>query len=267
MNIFSEFFYAIIGVKKYPRFLQNKGGKVFFYIMFAVLVYTALANAKVIPETKMFVEELKGFIEDKLPYFELKNGELYIEEGIYLDDNEFLLSVDSEYGSYINQYNKSEWMQMLAEYDNVIMMDASTILIKDDGQIEIGDHIEFLSINNDILYEMADYAYWIIAIYLILAYICNIFLFLFGVLIIALIGMIIDSFIGCGLTFGQLFKLSVYSKTCMLLVKALIKLFSVRFSGLFVIVITVSGLYLGCALSYMKNKKEQDKRYNEPVVF
>ena len=267
MNIFSEFFYAIFGVKKYPKFLQNSGGKVFLYIMFAVLVYTVIANAMVIPSSKEVIEEFKEIVRDEIPDFKLKDGELSIEESFYAEEDGVLLSADSEYGSYINQYDKSEWVQMLAEYDSVFMFDATTLLVKDKSQVEIMNYPADFNLDKDDVFDLIDYAYWFIGIYLILAYICNIFIFLFATLIVALLGMIVDSFVGYGLTFGQVFKLSVYAKTCMLVVKALLKLVGFGFVGFFVIMLTVSCLYLGAALSHMKRLDEMEKRYGEPIIF
>lgn len=267
MNIFSEFFFSIFGVKKYSEFLKNKGGKVFLYIMFVVFIYTCIANAKAIPGTKIFIEEAREFIEYELPYFELKNGEFYIEEPVYLEDDKTFVSADCENGSYIKQYDKSEWMQMLADYDSAIMLDTSTILIKDEAQIEMMDFARNFSFSRDSLYDLIESAYVIVGIYLILAYIFNILKFLFATLIVALVGLIIDSFVGYGLTYGQLFKLSIYAKTCMLIIKALFKLFGINFFGFTLLAIVISGVYLGCALSGMKNKDEQDKRYGEPIIF
>lgn len=267
MNIFSEFFYSIFGVKKYSGFLLNRGGKVFLYIMFVVLVYTGIANAKAIPGTKTFIEEATEFIEYDLPYFELKNGEFYIDDSIYIEEDNTLLSADSEYGSYIKQYDKSEWMQMLAEYNTAIMLDSTTLLIKDEAQIKMMDYGKGFNFSRDDIYDILEYSYIIVGIYLILAYICNIFKFLFGALIVSLVGLIIDSFVGYGLTYGQIFKLSIYAKTCMLIVKAVLKLCGITFFGFTLLAIVISGLYLGCALSHMKNKDEQDKRYGEPIIF
>lgn len=267
MNIFSEFFHAIFGVKKYPKFLQNSGGKVFLYIMFAVLVYTAIANAMVIPESKEAMAEIKEFIRDEIPDFKLKNGELSIEEGFYIEEDGALISADSEYGSYINQFDKSEWMQTLAEYEAVFMFDATTMLMKDESRIEIMDYPAEFNFEKDQVYDLIDYGNWLVAIYLILAYICNIIIFLFATLIVALIGMIIDSFIGYHLTFGQIFKLTVYAKTCMLVVKAVLKLAGLSFGGFFFVMLTVSCLYLGSAISNMKRMDEMEKRYGEPIIF
>ncbi len=267
MNIFSEFFYAIFGVKKYPNFLKNKGGKAFLYLMFVVLIYTAIANAWLILGSKYFVSESKEFIKYDLPNFSVKNGHMEIEESIYYEIEQMYISIDSEYGSYINQYEKGEWMMMLADYEDALMLDETHLLFKNDTRLEIVEYASYWNFSKDDIYDIVDYTYGVIAIYLILAYICNILGYLLGTLIIALIGMLIDSFDGNGLTFGQLFKLSIYAKTLMLIVKALIKLLQVNFSGLFVLVIVISSLYLGFALRYMRHKNEQDKRYGDPIIF
>lgn len=269
MNLFSEFFFSIFGVKKYPRFLQNKGGKAFLYLMFAVLIYTAIANAKAFPAAKNFVTEIKELIQTEIPDFELKNGELHIDQSFYFEEDGIMFSADSEYGSYIKQYEKGEWLETLEDYNGVLMFDATSMLYKDDdsGRFEIVDYPTDWSFDRDMIYGVLDYTYWLVAIYLVLAYICNIIGFLFGTLIVALLGLIIDSFIGCNLTYGQLFKLSIYAKTCMLMVKAVLRLCNVSFFGLFVLVISISCLYLGCALSYKKNQDEQEKRYGDPIIY
>ncbi|MFW6680095.1 DUF1189 family protein [Lacrimispora sp. AGF001] len=77
-------------------------------------------------------------------------------------------------------------------------------------------------------------------------------LFFFGVLVIALIGMIVTSCLKYRLTFGQLYQISVYARTLPLLLNAIVSFlpFSIPMFG--IINFGISVLFLVVAIQKMK---------------
>ena len=87
MNVFSEIFYSIAGVKRYPEFLKNKKGKVFLYVALVVLIYFAISNIRTIPNTMDIVSEVQEAVIS-FPDFTLSSKGLQMEEPFYYEDEE-----------------------------------------------------------------------------------------------------------------------------------------------------------------------------------
>lgn len=266
MNIFRELFYSFWGVEKYPEFLKNKKGKVFGYTIVVVLLYSIIANLMTIPNTVSFVKEAREMLLE-FPDFQIKSGYLEIEESFTYDDGLNLVMLESEYGSYIREYTTSEWYASLEYYDFVVISDETTILLKNNGSIDIYDYPVDFSFSRDTIYSWIDYTYPIIIIYLILAVIFSAIGYFFTALIVALAGMIISSCMSRKLTFGQLYLWALYAKTLPLLVKGLLNLISVSIFGFFILSFTVSCVYIGFAINHMNQMDKEKNKVNEPIIF
>ena len=266
MNILNEIFYAIAGVKHYPEFLKNKTGKVVLYVVLIVLIYFAIANLRTIPSTMNVVSDVQEAVMD-FPDFHLNSGILQMEESFYYDTDDILIMMEPEYGSYINAYTASDWRDMVYDYDTVFVADETTILLKNNGEINIYDYPDDLQISRDWVYEKVDYIYVIMVVFLVFSYLFSFMGYFLTALFVALVGMIICSFMNQKLTFGQLYLLSLYAKTLPLFVKGLLKLINYSFFGFFILAFAIACLYLGFAIHHMDLLDEENKRVDGPVIF
>ncbi len=94
--------------------------------------------------------------------------------------------------------------------------------------------------------------YVIIVIFMIIAYIFMTGLFSFGVLFVALIGMIVASCMKYQLTFGQLYLLGVYSRVLPLAIKAAIIILPFNIPYFWVINFGLSIFILVRAIQHLK---------------
>lgn len=266
MNIFAEMFYSIAGAKRYPEFLKNKKGKVVLYVAMVVFLYFVLANVRAIPSTMDFVAETREAVME-FPDFQLESGYLEMEESYYYEQDDTLIMLESEYASYINSMTKSDWYEVLDYYDFVIIADETTLLLKNNGQIDIYDYPVDMELSRDWVYGLIDYVYPIFVIYLIFAYLFSFAGYFLTALLVALVGMIICSFMNQKLTFGQIYLLSLYAKTLPLLIKGVLKLVNVSFFGFSIIAFAVACLYVGFAIHHMDMLDEEKKKLDGPVVF
>lgn len=266
MNIFSEMFYSCAGVKKYPEFIKNKAGKVFLYVMLVVLIYTAIAQVRTIPETGEFITKARETLIE-FSDFELKSGKLWMEESFYLEEDGVLVMIESEYGSYIRDYYTSDWYEMLDAYDSVLIMDETTILLKSDGTIDVYDYPEDFVFTKETVYGWLDYIYPIVIVYIVLAYLFSVMGYFFTALLVAIAGMIICTFMKQNLTFGQVYILAIYAKTLPLLIKGIFKLVSLDFFGFSFVMFVVACVYVGCAIHHMDLLDEEKKWVNGPIIF
>lgn len=266
MNIFSELFYSCAGVRKYPVFLKNKAGKVFLYVMLVILIYTGIIHVKTIPDTNAFIAEAQEAIKE-FSDFELKSGKLWMEESFYLEEDGILVMIESEYGSHINEYDTSEWEEILNVYESVLIMDETSILIKSEGTIEIADYPVDWVFNRETVLGWLDYVYPIVIAFLILGYVGSVMWYFFMALFVALAGMIICTFMKQNLTFGQIYKLALYAKTLPILITGLFKLVSIDFFGFSFVMFVIACVYVGCAIHQMDMLEEEQKYNNGPIIF
>ena len=266
MNVFSELFYSFSGVKKYPEFLKNKKGKVFLYTVLVVFLFTLISQLLTIPNVMDFVDETQEALLE-FPDFQMESGKLEMEESFYFDEGDVLVMIESEYGAYINDYYTSDWYDILEDYESVIIMDETTILLKNDGTIDIYDYPAEFSLNRDDVYGMIDYVYIFVAIYLVFAFIFSLIGYFLTALLVALVGMIMCSFMNQKLTFGQLYLLSLYAKTLPHLIKGLLKLIGINFFGYSIIGFAIACVYLGFAIHHMDMLDEEQKKVDGPIIF
>lgn len=266
MNVFSEIFFSIAGVKRYPEFLKNKIGKVVLYVIIVVLIYLAVANIRTMPNTMNVVSELQEVVMN-FPDFHLESGKLQMEESFFYDEDNILIVMESENGSYIKRTSESDWRKTLNDYDSVFVLDETTALLKNNGQINIYDYPDDLQISRDWVYDKIDYIYVIVAIFIMFSYIFSLMEYFLTALFVALVGMIICSFSNQKLTFGQLYLLSLYAKTLPLFIKGLLRLINYSFFAFFIVSFAIACVYLGFAIHRMDMLEEENKRVDGPISF
>ena len=273
MNVFSEIFYSIAGVKRYPEFLKNTKGKVFLYVVLVVLIYFAVSNIRTIPDTMDVVSEVQEAVIS-FPDFTLGAGKLEMEEPFYYEDEEegIVFDLDSSDGSYINKYSLSEWYEMLYDYDYALIADETSMVFNGNGEVNIYS-FENLSddfqISRNWVYDKIKYIYTFVIIFLIFSYVFSFIGYFLTALLVALVGMIMCSFMKQKLTFGQLYLLSLYAKTLPLFIKGLLNLIGSSFFGFSLLAFAIACLYVGFAIHNMDMQDEEKKRaeINEPIIF
>ncbi len=246
MNVFSEIFYSIAGVKRYPEFLKNKKGKAVLYVALVVLIYFAVSNIRTIPNTMDVVSEIREAVL-RFPDFTLSSEGLQMEEPFYYEEDGMLFDVASDYGSYINDNSLSEWYEMLYDYDVALIMDETTMVLKSDGEVNIYDFADLtidIQITRNWVYDKIKYIYPIVVVFLIFSYLFSFIGYFLTALFVALIGMIMCSFMKQKLTFGQLYLLSLYAKTLPLFIKGLLNLINYSISGFWLLSFAIACLYV-----------------------
>lgn len=245
MNIFSEIPYSFAGVKQYPEFLKNKTGRVVGYVFLLVFIYFIIAQMRTIPNTVDTVSSIQEML-DSCADFEMDSGRLYISEPFYFDAMGVYLSIDTTYGTYINEYDTWEWEESFEDYEAAIVLDSTTALIVDEGEAQIFEYPKEFSFTKNDIYGLLGIAYIVVLLYLVFAYVFSVAGYFIGVLLVALVGMIANSDSVCKLSFKQIFILAVYAKTLPLLIKGILQLGQI---GTFFY--SIIGFAIGCVFIVM----------------
>jgi Protein of unknown function (DUF1189). len=262
MNIFKEMALAIYDYKSYQGFLNNKKGKVFGFGVVLMLIYWVITMG--IPCVRLFAGSggLVNQVDEVVPDFELADGVLWVDDVVEYEESGIYVNIDTDPDSYF--YDASQLGDLLYDYSQVILMDSEKVIMKNNGQVQqyYFDELEGLEFSKADLLGFLPFVYLWIAIFLILAYFWITALFFFGVLFVALLGMVVASCMKYQLTFGQLYLLGIYSRVLPLIIKAAVSFLPFNIPFFWVINFGISLLILGCAIQKMK-----EQRVQEPLEF
>lgn len=261
MNIFKEIVLSVYSYKSYKEFLNNRKSKVFAVGVLLSLIYFIITIVAPFMEFEIVDGGLETIMEEYIPEFELKYGYLQVGEVIEFEEGDTYIWIDTDPEYYF--YGADEMQEYLYDYSTAILVDSEKIILKDDGVVQ-----ELYFADLDIDFSKADIM-GIVPYINLLIVICMIFIYLFmtaalffGVLLVALFGMIAASCMNCQLTFGQLYMLGVYSRTLPLMIQAALSLFGISFFAYKFISIGISVAILVAAMRKMK-----EVRLEKPLEF
>ncbi|MBE7722041.1 MAG: DUF1189 domain-containing protein [Lacrimispora celerecrescens] len=256
MNIFKELILSLYDFKSFKEFIKNKRSKVFFAGVVLMVIYFSLTM--IVPFIR-FQFKTGGFvkiIEDYVPDFELKDGTLWVEKPIEYETDGTYIYIDTAPDTSF--YDVDEIGEYISDYYQVVLMDSEKVIVKNKGEIMGRYFSEFdMDFSRETLQQWVPNAYLIVTAFMVLAFIFMTALFFFGVLAVALIGMIVASCMKYRLTFGQLYQMGVYARTLPLLIKAIMSFlpFSIPMFG--IINFGLSVLYIVLAIQKMKESDLQ----------
>ena len=262
MNIFKEMALSIYSFGSYKEFLQNKKGKVFGFGVMLMLIYFVITM--LIPFLFTVFTPNGGIqtLLQNVPDFELKNGELWIDDVVEIDEAGTYIYIDTDPEFVF--YDANEMEPMLREYTNAILVDSEKMIIKSEGQVQGFYFSDFGEgdFDKDSLIGLLPTFYIAFVFLMFLIYIIATALFFFGVLFVALLGMIVASALRYQLTFGQLYLLGIYSRTLPLIIKALVSRLPFSIPYFWVFNFGLSVLILFLAIKKM-SEEQPPQQYNE----
>lgn len=261
MNIFKEMALSVYSYKSYQEFLKNRKSKVFAFGVVLMLIYFIITTVAPFMKFEMIDGGIGGVMEEYIPDFELQDGYLWVEEVIELEEDDVYIWIDTDPEYYF--YGAEEMTEYLYGYSSAILMDSEKVIVKDDGVVQ---ELYFADLDMDFskadLLGFVPYINIIIVIVMIIMYLFKTAFFFFGVLFVALLGMIAASCMKCELTFGQLYMMGIYSRTLPLIIKAVLTLVDIDFFAYNFISIGISLIILICAMRKMKEVSlEQPLKY------
>lgn len=256
MNVFKEMALSIYSYESYSKFLKNRKGKVFGFGVLLMLIYFLITM--IVPsignDGSFF--NLMQEARENLPEFELKNGTLWVEDVIELDNGDTYICIDTDPDFVFYDADDTEMIQSLRGYRTALLMDSEKLIMKNNGEIQ-GAYFSQLDFDFD-KEDLIEYVPWLYVIYafvMVFAYLWMTALFFFGVLFVALIGMIIASCMKKQLTFGQLYLMGVYSRTLPLIIKAAVSFLPFNIPFFWVINFGLSLFILAMAMRKLEEQK------------
>lgn len=261
MNIFKEMVLSVYSFKSYKEFLKNKKSKVFGFGIMLMLIYFAVSTVIPLAINAIGAGSLTKEIREKVPDFELKDGFLQVDDVLEYESDSTYIYIDTDPEYFF--YDADEMQSYLYAYSEAVLIDSEKMIVKNNGQVR-GVYFSDLgfNLNKETLLGLVPFFYAFIAVVLVFAYVWMTAWFFFGVLFVALIGMIVASCMKYQLTFGQLYLLGIYSRTLPLIIKAAVSFLPFNIPFFFIINFGLSLFIIGAAIQKMK-----EQNLKEPLVF
>lgn len=256
MNVFKEMALSVYSYESYGKFLKNRKGKVFGFGALLMLIYFLITMflPPIINGGSIF--GLEQEFREIVPEFELRNGTLWVENVIEIEEDDMFILIDTDPDYVFYDADDIEMVQSLRGYRTALLMDSEKIIIKNNGEIQ-GAYFSQLDFDFDkeALIEFVPWLYVGYFLFMLIAYIWMTALFFFGVLFVALIAMIIASCMKSQLTFGQLYLMGIYSRTLPLIIKAAVSFLPFNIPFFWVINFGLSLFIIAMAIRKMNDQK------------
>lgn len=259
MNLFAELFHSIYDLKSYSTFIKDRKRKTFLFGFLLVLLYYLFTI--VIPYGKFYLSTGGpiNILDQLMPDFTVVNNTVSVSHPIEYELYGTYIFVNTE-DCYLEE---SVIQSYLRNYSQVVILDSEKMIIKSTTQYNYIFYSELdpdLYLTKTLLLEMIrPYVAGIIAAVLVLIFLGMELIFFFGVLFVALLGMIAASCMQYKLTFGELYKLGIYTRTTPLILKAVIAILPIKVPLYFLISIGISLAYLVGAIRHMKIPPKEDQ--------
>ncbi len=261
MNIFAEMACAVSSPKSYREFLKDRKGKTFLFGFLLVLIYFLITIMIPFARFQASTGGILHMVDQFVPDFTIENCQVRVSRPVEYQDNGIYVFVDTD-RTFIGDGTSlgssgSDAESMLQSCDRVLLMDARQAVLKSNGQIQ---QIAYENLDSEaymtketLLESMKGIVNIIVVAVPAVILIGMELLFFLGVVFVALLGMIVASCMQCPLTFGQLYKLGVYSRTAPLLLKAFLSFLPFGIPMFFVISLCISLCYIGAGIRHIKN--------------
>lgn len=251
-NFFQQIYYAVIKPQKYYQLTRVSTGR---FIGFVFLLLVIITGLNIIPIATTFLgasglyEELK----EDMPYFELADGELYVEERVELVEDNGIFIIDTE-------VDRFEYDDISDEYEEGIYISKTNLIAKRSlgrmQEINFTD-LQGLYLDKDIIRFIIPISYFIIFIAAIFMYLFGVGAYFFTALIYSLIGLFVSSVSNVNLKFLTIFKVAIYSKVLMKIIVTLFTMVDFTIPGIVKNLVAIAITMVYVVFGVLSHKSEE----------
>ena len=279
MGFFTRLKKSIFKFEEYEKFIEEPLKRAFGYFFKLMLIFSLLITVALTYTVNTNVKSFRAALETEFPSFKIENNVLSIEEQdsfeYYFEDYNVQLILDETQESYVEN-----------DYDNCLIMLKNSMIVKYSGYTQEIGYNSIDSISNQTIIEFFGTQEWkvlfvyIFLMMLFLNFISYSMIMLLDVVILSILGLIINTFIGTRFKYKDLVKISIYAMTLPVVLYLLyiianilfgttIKLFELAYSAIsYIYLITVMLIMKSDAIKNMQelqNVLEEQKRVKEEL--
>lgn len=279
MGFFTRLKKSIFKFEEYEKFIEEPLKRAFGYFFKLMLIFSLFITIALTYTVNTNVKSFRTALETEFPNFEIENNVLSIEEKdsfeYYFEDYDIQLILDETQENYIEN-----------DYDNCLIMLKNSMIVKYSGYTQEIGYNSIDDISNQTIIEFFGTQQWkvlfvyIILMMLFLNFISYSIIMLLDVVILSILGLIINTFIGTRFKYKDLVKIAIHAMTLPIILYLLyiianilfgttIKLFELAYSAIsYIYLITVMLIMKSDAIKNMQelqNVLEEQKRVKEEL--
>lgn len=253
-NVFMQFALSLYSFKDYPGLSRSHGGKVFLYSLLLVVVTYVVTF--IIPTAELLPYIFKidtNLVDEYVPYFEISNGQFYIEEEFYYEDEDSSIII---YATSDQTIPTETAFEILNAYMQGFIITSDEIVMKQAGGGVTNYTFDMMpELSRQDLYELIPVIKVLTVVLYLLVLVGYLAVYMFGTLVCAIIGQLINLVVKAPVTFGSVFKMSAYARTTPIVIKMLFFGFT-SFTLNFVLFYVLFGVYMFMGLKAVKREAD-----------
>lgn len=249
INIAQSLYRSIIDVKAYSEFRTRPSGSTFLYLLLVTVILGGISAARLAVEMNTVIGNATSTMKKNIPDFKLDKKGISVNVPMpYVKDmgTDFIWAVDTT-GKTGKSVFLGHRQGILITADRITYKESETKTTDYDAKI-LGALITF---SKQDIERYLSYSWVIIVItlpfFLMFFYAAK----LFSALILSVPGLIINEVLKSGVSFDDLYKLSIYALTAPIMLKVALEFTHYSVPYFFIIYYGVGLLYLGLALKFM----------------
>lgn len=253
LSFWTKILKSVQGIKQYEDVLKETIGKSILYLLLISLLFGAIASIRGAIDFNNGISKFIEMYNNKLPDFELKNGELNVDGNMPM-----ILSQDKDSYVVIDTANNTN-PDVLDSYNNgVLILKDKIIQKRNEAQTEVTDFKSFqgMTINKSMINTYLPFIK-IITPFIFIGTIVWYFLGgLLSALVLSLFGLMINAIFKTNLVYRELYIISIYALTTPLIIDMIFKIFGIQhFSYYSLFYHFIAFGYICFALYKIKNSK------------
>ncbi|MEI6603216.1 MAG: DUF1189 domain-containing protein [Clostridia bacterium] len=261
LNFFQKVARSLYSVKTYSIFNKLSVGKAFGYLLLLTVTLGILSSISPVIAYNQAIGYISKEFVAKVPAFELKDG-IFTMEGkmpVRYESGGTVIVIDTTGKTTVDS---------LQAYSSYLLITKTAYFQKQNlrEQIYKFKDLAALTFTKDSVQKMIPLLN-LVSIFIVLFVPVGFFVvYLFFALLLALIGLILNSAVGSRLPFGNIFKLGIYALTLPTIFEVIFNAFSFNIPYFWLIKLLVATIILWAAFAEIKNEREEQEAMPEPPL-
>ena len=254
MNFFERIFKSMTNFEAYRVFFAENLSNAVFYLIFFSLLLGIISSIKPVIVFNQGIDFVKQDFLLETPYFELKEGQLFvdIQEPLVFEEGTNILVIDT-----LGVYDET----ILQEYQTGIVILKDKMVQKQNAVQQRTTYFEELKpfhITKTHVEKWFPYLKLIIFIIILFSIVGTLIGKFISTFFISLMGLIMNAVLKTNFRFGEIYKISIYSITTASLLKFILQTVGVKIPMFFFIYYGIVVIYLWRAMQVVKQQPSQE---------
>ncbi len=260
MNFFIQMRESVIDFRFYKSIKDNKFSRSFVYLLLLFLIIYCINGTRTFIATRIGVDELVSGINTNIPEFRLENGEFS-----FAGEMPYYISSSTDEAFVIDTTGQVD-ESILRDVSSGLLITKDTVYAKR-SDIETREfsltELKGITLTKQKVLEFLPKISWIVLIFIAFGFIFVLGWKLLNAVILALLGLVVNSVLKGSLKYKNMLNISIYALTLPMLLQLAVNLYGYPFPSFGLIYWGISILYVVMAVRACKEEPEAPQTWND----